>query len=368
MTETNHKPAEIPAGVACVADYERLAAQRLDANAWAYLSGGAGDEITARWNREAFDRIQLLPRVLRGGPGGHTRLELLGRPFAHPILVAPVAYHRLAHGDGESGTAAAAAAQEAGLVVSTLSSETLEAVAAAAGPRRWLQLYVQPERAHTLDLVQRAEAAGYEALVVTVDAPVNGARDRERRAGFQLPRGITAANLTSYIAPAPPAGMRSAVFDHFMARAPGWADIDWLVAQTHLPVVLKGILHADDAELAIAHGAAGIIVSNHGGRTLDTAAATIDVLPEIAERVAGRVPVLMDGGIRRGTDVFKAIACGASAVLVGRPVVHGLAVAGALGVAHVLRLLRDEFEIALALMGCTTLADIRREHVILVGR
>ncbi len=223
-----------------------------------------------RWNREAFDRIGLAPRVLRGGPGGHTRLELFGRTFAHPILVAPVAYQRLAHADGEGGTAAAAAAQEGGLVLSTLASETLEQVAATAPPRRWLQLYVQPESAHTLDLVARAEAAGYEALVVTVDAPVNGARDRERRAGFRLPPGIVAANLTNYLAPAPAPGTRSMVFDHFMSAAPSWSDIDWLAARTRLPVVLKGILHADDAELAIAHGASGIVVSNHGGRTLDT--------------------------------------------------------------------------------------------------
>ena len=251
-----------------------------------------------------------------------------------------------------------------GLVLSTLASETLEQVAATAGPRRWLQLYVQPERAHTLDLVARAEAAGYEALVVTVDAPINGARDRERRAGFRLPPGIVAANLENYLAPPPAATPSSMVFDHFMAVAPSWSDIDWLAAQTRLPVVLKGILHADDAELAIAHGAAGIVVSNHGGRTLDTLPATIEVLPGIADRVGGRVPVLMDGGIRRGTDVFKALASGASAVMVGRPVVYGLAVAGVRGAAHVLRLLRDEFEIAMALTGCATLADIRREHLI----
>jgi len=364
VTDPTRKLAEIPAGVANLADYERLAAQRLDANAWAYLSGGAGDEITARWNREAFDRIGLSPRVLRGGPGGHTRLELFGQTFVHPILIAPVAYQRLAHPDGESGTAVAAAALDAGLVLSTLASETLEQVAATAGPRRWLQLYVQAERAHTLDLVARAEAAGYEALVVTVDAPVNGARDRERRAGFHLPPGIVAANLANYLAPAPTATPSSMVFDHFMAVAPSWSDIDWLAAQTRLPLVLKGILHADDAELAIAHGAAGIVVSNHGGRTLDTLPATIEVLPGIADRVGGRVPVLMDGGIRRGTDVFKALASGASAVMVGRPIVYGLAVAGVRGVAHVLRLLRDEFEIAMALTGCATLADIRREHLI----
>jgi 4-hydroxymandelate oxidase len=357
----NEKPpklAEIPHGVVCLADYERLAEQRLDANAWAYFAGGAGDEITMRWNREAFERTALLPRLLRAGPGNRTRMELLGRTFEHPILVAPLAHQRLAHNDGERATAAAAAAQDAGLIVSTLSSVALEEVAAAAGPRRWFQLYFQAEREHTLDLVGRAEAAGYEAVVVTVDAPVNGPRNREQRIGFRLPAGIGAVNLASYPAQAPPAGTRP--IDYFMGLAPAWPDIAWLVASTRLPVLLKGILTADDAALAIEHGAAGVVVSNHGGRTLDTLPATFDVLPEIVDGVAGRVPVLVDGGIRRGTDVLKCIATGAAAVLVGRPIIYGLAVAGALGVSHVLRLLRDELELAMALTGCNTLAEADR--------
>jgi len=363
VTQPPIELCQIPLGVICLADYERVAAQRLDPNAWAYLSGGAGDEITTRWNREAFDRIALLPRILRGDAGAHTRIELFGHAFAHPILVAPVAYQRLAHADGERATAAAAAAQDAGLVLSTLASETLEDVAALAGPRRWLQLYLQPRRADTLDLVRRAEAAGYEALMLTVDAPVYGARDRERRVGFALPPGIRAQNLVGYPARPVPAGTGSTVLDHFMATAPTWDDVDWLIAHTQLPVLLKGILDPEDAELAIAHGAAGIVVSNHGGRTLDTLPATLDALPSIAERVAGRVPVLMDGGIRRGTDIFKAIASGATAVLVGRPIVYALAVAGAFGVAHVLKLLRDELEIAMVLTGCARLVDIGPRHL-----
>jgi 4-hydroxymandelate oxidase len=358
------KLTSIPRDVICLADYERLAEHFLDANAWAYFAGAAGDEITVRWNREAFERTALLPRVLRAGPGGNTRIELFGKSFQHPILVAPVAYQGLAHADGECATAFAAAAQGSGLVVSTQASKTLEEVAAAAAPRRWFQLYLQPERSATLELVRRAEAAGYEALVVTVDAPVNGVRNREQRSAFRLPEGISAVNLANTKPPAPSADMRSAVFDYFLLLAPTWTDIDWLAAETRLPVLLKGILAEDDAVLALEHGAAGIIVSNHGGRTLDTSPASFDVLASVVDKVAGRAPVLIDGGIRRGTDVLKCIAAGASAVLIGRPVVYGLAVAGALGVSHVLRLLRDELEIAMALTGCKTLADANRSLLV----
>lgn len=361
---TEHHPSQIPPGVVNLADYERLAADRLPPGAWAYLSGAAGDELTMRWNRDAFDRIALLPRVLRTTAGADTRIELLGRSFAHPILVAPLAYQQLAHPDGELGTAAAAAAQDAGFVLSTLSCRTLENVAEVSGPRRWFQLYPLPDRADTLDLVRRAEAAGYEAIVLTVDAAVYGARDRERRAGFSLPPGIRAVNFDRYASAHPAAGAGNPSLAHVMSFAPTWQDVDWLVAETRLPVLLKGILAPEDAELAVSHGAAGLVVSNHGGRALDTLPAAIDALPAVADRVAGRIPVLMDGGIRRGTDVFKALASGASAVLVGRPVVYGLAVAGPLGVAHVLRLLRDEFAIAMALTGCATLADIGPHHLI----
>ncbi len=344
----------------CLADYERLAEQRLSGNAWAYFSGGAADEITLRWNRQSFDKLALLPRVLTGGEGGHTRLTLFGRSYAHPIFIAPVAYQKLADQDGEKATAAAAAAQEACMVLSTQASVTLEDAAHAGATCRWFQLYMQPAREATLKLVRRAEAAGYEVLVVTVDAPINGVRNREHRVGFHLPPGIAAVNLRDLPAPAakPLGDGASIIFDRFVAAAPTWDDLIWLQGQTTLPIVVKGILTAADAQRAVEAGAAGIIVSNHGGRTLDTLPATIDVLPAVAEAVSGRVPLLLDGGIRRGTDVLKALALGASAVLVGRPVVYGLAVSGAYGVAHVLRLLRDEFECAMALSGCRTLQDI----------
>ncbi|KAB2963002.1 alpha-hydroxy acid oxidase, partial [Zoogloea sp.] len=282
-----------------------------------------------------------------------------------PILLAPVAYQRMAHPDGEMATACAASAQEAGLVLSTQASLPLEAVADAVrddtgrGPL-WFQLYLQHDRGFNLELIQRAEAAGYEALVLTVDAPCNGARDRERRAGFRLPPGISAVNL-SRLPPPPCTALQpgqSALFDGLLRHAPTWDDLAWLLAHTRLPVLLKGILDEDDALEAARLRVAGLIVSNHGGRTLDTLPPTAGVLPAIVDALGGSLPVLVDGGIRRGTDVLKAMALGARAVLIGRPYIYGLANAGALGVAHVIRLLRDELEIAMALAGCATLDRI----------
>jgi 4-hydroxymandelate oxidase len=275
-----------------------------------------------------------------------------------------MAYQSLAHPDGEHATALAAAAQGAGLVFSTQASAPLDEIATAFLPEAgrgplWFQLYLQPDRGFTQALVQRAEDAGYEALVLTVDAPVQGARDRERRAGFRLPANVSAVNLAGLRNPPPRAldAGQSVLFDDLLTHAPGWDDVAWLRSITRLPVLLKGILHPDDARQAITCGAAGLIVSNHGGRTLDTAVTTAAALPRVAQAVQGDVPLLVDGGIRRGTDVLKAIGLGARAVLVGRPVLQGLANAGATGVAHVLRLLRDELEIAMALTGCRTLAE-----------
>ncbi len=345
-----------------LADHEAHARTVLDDNAWAYFAGGAADELAIAAGRRAWDALRLHPRVLRPLAGGHTCVELLGRRLAHPILLAPVAFQRLAHPDGELASALAAAAQQAGFVLSTQASLPLETIAGAVGddPERgplWFQLYLQHDRGFNRELVRRAEAAGYEALVLTVDAPCHGARDRERRAGFRLPPGIAAVNLAG-LPPRPPrpAGPgRSALFDDLLHDAPTWDDIAWLQAETRLPLILKGILHPDDARQAARLHAAAVIVSNHGGRTLDSAPPGADVLPRIADAVGATLPLLVDGGIRRGTDVLKAIALGASAVLVGRPYVFGLANAGAAGVAHVIRLLRDELEIAMALTGCATL-------------
>jgi 4-hydroxymandelate oxidase len=358
--------ATLPKGVVTLADHEAHARSVLDDNAWSYYAGGAGDEITMRANRAAWDAISLQPRVLRRLAGGHTRVNLLGRTLAHPILLAPVAFQRMAHPDGELATAHAAAALDAGLVLSTQSSVLLEDVAAVMlraplSPTRgplWFQLYWQRDRGFMRELLARVASAGYEALALTVDAATSGVRDRERRASFKRPPGITAINMANR----PPAPARpplqpgqSALFDGLLPEAPTWDDVQWLLGETQLPVLLKGILHEDDAREAARLGAAGVIVSNHGGRTLDTAPATAAVLPRIAEAVGGSIPLLVDGGIRRGTDVLKAVALGASAVLVGRPYVFALANAGAVGVAHVVRLLRDELEIAMALCGCATL-------------
>ncbi|GAB3538366.1 alpha-hydroxy acid oxidase [Noviherbaspirillum agri] len=354
----------IPPGVVSLADHEAHARICLDDNAWAYFAGGAADEITLRANRSAWDAIQLSPRVLRKLTGGHTRTVLLGRTLAHPILLAPVAFQRMAHRDGEMATAYAASMQGAGIVLSSQASTPLEHVAqairseAGRGPL-WFQLYFQHDRGFTRELAQRAERAGYEALVLTVDAPSSGVRDRERRAGFKLPPGISAVNLAGLPVPKAAAlgSHQSPLFDGLLASAPTWADIEWLRGVTRLPILLKGIMHPDDARLAMRAGAAGIIVSNHGGRTLDTLPPTAAVLPRIRDAAGADFTVLIDGGIRRGTDVLKAIALGANAVLIGRPYVFGLANAGAMGVSHVIRLLRDELEIAMALCGCANLAE-----------
>ena len=284
-----------------LADHEAHARQHLDDNAWAYLSGGAADEITLRANRSAWEALPLWPRVLRPLAGGHTRVSLLGRTLAHPILLAPIAFQRLAHPDGELAMAYAAAALGAGLVLSTQASVSLEAVAQAVLPDPgrgplWFQLYLQHDRGFTQALVQRAEAAGYEALVLTVDAPTSGVRDRERRAGFRLPPGVGPVNLAGLQAPAA-AELRpgqSALFDGLLHQAPTWDDIAWLQSITRLPVLLKGVLHPADARQAVAAGAAGLIVSNHGGRTLDTAPATASALPRVVQAVGGALPVMVD--------------------------------------------------------------------------
>lgn len=352
---------QLPSDVVALADYERLAPEHLSAQAAAYLLGGAADEVTLRDNNAAFQRLRLRPRVLRELAGGDTRLTLFGQALEHPILLAPVAHQRLVHPQGELATVTAAAAVNAAMIVSTQASVMLEDIAGLAQTPLWFQLYLQRDRGFTRELVRRAEDAGYRALVLTVDAPVNGVRNREQRAGFALPPGVESVNLRGArpLPVAVAAAGESAVFGSGLLEAAAtWKDIAWLRSETKLPLVLKGVLTPEDAVMGTEAGADGIFVSNHGGRTLDTLPATIDALPAIADAVAGRVPLILDGGIRRGTDVLKAIALGATAVAVGRPCVLGLAVAGALGVAHVLHILRSEFEVAMALTGCRTLADI----------
>ena len=344
----------LPAGLHNLADHEAQARDRLETAAWAYYSGGAADEITLSANRAAWDALALRPRVLRPLAGLSLAGRLLDRAMRCPILVAPMAHQRLAHPDGERATAVAAAAVGAGLVLSQQSNTALEAVATQfladrdRGPF-WFQLHALGERGWLRELIARAEAVGIEALVLTVDAPLNGVRDRERRAGFTLPAGLATPHL-------PPMNARS--LDELLAQAPGWHDVEWLLANSRLPLLLKGVTHPLDAAQACELGVAGLIVSNHGGRVLDTMPASAVLLPEVAAAVAGRCALLVDGSIRRGTDVLKALALGADAVLLGRPVLHGLANAGAAGVAHVLRLLQDELAAAMALCGLRNLSEI----------
>jgi isopentenyl diphosphate isomerase/L-lactate dehydrogenase-like FMN-dependent dehydrogenase len=328
-------------------DYERLAEEKLDRNALAYFVGGSGDELTLRENVDAFRRLVLRPRVLVDVTNVSTATTVLGTEVALPILIAPLAMQRMAHPDGELATARAAAA--AGTVMCLSSAATArpaDVAAAAPGLVRWYQVYVFADRSVTLELVDEACANGFSALVLTVDTPYIGRRERDIRVDFALPEGLTTTGD---------------LFGGFQTSL-SWRDLEWL-AGYGLPIVVKGLLTAEDARLACEHGAAAVVVSNHGGRQLDGVAATIDALAEVVEAVDGHAEVLLDGGIRRGTDVLKALALGARAVLIGRAMLWGLAVDGEAGVRHVLELLRAEVELGLALLGCCGPADVTRAHV-----
>lgn len=342
-------------------DYTRIAPAHMSEVGWEYISGGAADELTLRWNRESYDRIRLRPRILVDVSHIDLRVMLLGREMPFPILLAPTAYHKLAHAEGEIATAKGAGEAGATFVVSTSATTSLEDVARAATGPLWFQLYVQRDRDFTRELVRRAETSGYQAIVVTVDAPVLGPRYRETRTKFELPPGAERANFRGLkTATGGQRPSESTIYTAVLDPRVTWKEIEWLRSHTKLPMLLKGILNPDDAARAVELGAAGIIVSNHGGRNLDTLPATIDALPDVAARIGNRVPVLVDGGIRRGTDVLKAIAFGATAVLIGRPYLYGLAVGGAGGVARVVNILRRELEMAMALTGRTSLAQIDR--------
>ncbi len=334
-----------------------MARRRLTPAVFDYFAGGADDEVTTRANEAAFTRLRLLPRVLRGSGTRCLDTTIAGTASALPVFVAPTAFHRLAHPDGEVATARAAAAAGTVMVVSMASTVAVEDIAAT-GAALWFQLYLQPDREFTDAVVKRAEAAGCRALVVTVDSPVFGRHTRDLRNGFtDLPAGFACENMRD---------ADGRVRDIEFAPGLGWADLDRLRSVTSLPVVVKGVLHPEDARLAVEHGAAAIMVSNHGGRQLDTAVSTIEALPAITDAVAGRVPLVLDGGVRCGTDIVKACALGASAVAVGRPVVWGLAVGGAAGAERVLSMLRDELDHALALCGADSVGELTPDLV--VGR
>jgi 4-hydroxymandelate oxidase len=352
--------SEIGPEIVCLTDFEPVAQQKMSRVAWEYINAGAADELTVRWNKEAYQRIHLKPRVLVDVSKLDSRITLFGQEHAFPILMAPTSAHKLVHPEGELATARGAEAAQATLVVSSFSSTSLEDVAATTKAPLWFQLYAQTDRGFTQDLVRRAEAAGYRALCLTVDAPVSGVRNREARAKVQLPplpnlRGLkTSVSGGSYRTDA------REIYSSILDPALSWKDMEWLCSFAKVPVLVKGVLNPDDADRAAKGGAAGIIVSNHGGRNLDTVPATIDALPLVADKVAGRIPVLMDGGIRRGTDVLKAIALGANATLIGRPYLYGLGAAGETGVTSVLKILQREFEMSMALTGRTTIASIDR--------
>jgi isopentenyl diphosphate isomerase/L-lactate dehydrogenase-like FMN-dependent dehydrogenase len=343
-----------------IADYEREAERLLDPGPFGYFAGGAGDEQTLRDNVVAFSRWQLRPRVLVDVSKVMTATEVLGREVSMPLLVAPTAFQRLAHPDGEIATARAAAAAGTVMCQSTLSSLTPgELAAGAPGARLWFQLYWSSDRGFTADLVARVVEAGFEALVLTVDFPAAGRRERDLRAAFALPDDLPAPNIPGSLQRQDFHAALGEIVDTTLT----WRDLEWLRERCPLPLLLKGILSAEDALLAAEHGAAGVIVSNHGGRQLDGVAASLDALPEVVEAVGGRVEVLLDGGIRRGTDVLKALALGAGAVLAGRAVVWGLAVGGEQGVREVLELLRTETALGLTHLGCRSPADVTRTHV-----
>jgi 4-hydroxymandelate oxidase len=328
-----------------------------------YLTGGSADEITLRRNRWAFDQVLLHPRVMRDVSRVDPSVTLLGRRHPHPILLAPVGYHRLFHEHGELETARGAAAARATMVLSSVSNTRLEDVARVPDTHRWYQIYVQPDRGWTAEIAARAAASGFEALMLTVDTPVLGSRDREKRTGFALPAHLEMPNFPPLHEPysADRHHVPDSIYNKFLDATLTWDAIGWLKQQCPLPVFVKGVLAAADARLAIDHGADGIVVSNHGGRNLDTVPATLECLPRIVETVGGRVSLLLDGGIRRGTDIVKALAMGAGAVMIGRPYVWGLAEAGAEGIARVVKILELELMAAMALLGVTSIGQIDRE-------
>jgi isopentenyl diphosphate isomerase/L-lactate dehydrogenase-like FMN-dependent dehydrogenase len=345
-----------------LADFERVAAEKLDAGVAGYFFGGAGDELTLGENVEAWKRWRLRPRVLAGLGEWRTRSEVLGADVSMPILVAPVAYQGLVDPGGEVAMARAAAAAGTVMCLSTLATRRPSEVAAGAPEaRRWFQLYCFRDEGVTRALVDEAVDCGFEAIVVTVDAPRSGNRERDRRTGFKIPEELGVPSVEAALG-----SDRAVTIEEtlgLMEPALSWESLGDLAAECSVPVLVKGVLTGEDAVLAVDHGAAGVAVSNHGGRQLDRVPATADVLGEVVDAVAGRGTVLVDGGIRRGVDAAIALALGADAVMVGRPALWGLAVAGERGARRVLELLRGELELALALCGCASPADLGRPHL-----
>lgn len=352
----------IPAHLQTIADYEQQARLHLSTATWEYLQGGAMDEVSIRENREQFEQIKLIPRHLKDLTQGNTQLSLLGHNYPHPIFLAPIGHQTLFHPQAEKASAIAAEVLQSNLILSTFTNTDLRELNPA-NTYKWFQLYWQADRQKSLELVKLAEQYHYKALVVTIDSPHTGIRDRERKAFFQLPENMQHPHTPAHFIASDVAPDQHPLFQGLMHMAPQWSDIEWLIQNTSLPVILKGVLHPADAKYAIEIGAQGLIISNHGGRVLDTTISPLNALQMIKTAVDPEFPLLLDGGIRRGSDIFKAIALGATAILVGRPYIYGLAVAGALGVAHTIKILKEEFEVTMALMGTATLKEINRDYI-----
>lgn len=347
----------------CLADFEPLAKAKMPTMGWEYINAGAADELTLRWNKEAYQRIRLKPHILVDVSKLDTHVTLFGQDHAFPILLAPTSSQKLTHPEGELATTRGAGATGTTMVLSSFSNTSLEDVAAVAEGPLWFQLYAQTDHGFTRDLVQRAEAAGYRALCLTVDTPIAGARNRESRANVKLSALPNLAGLKGFGKEGTVQTGALDIFSSVLDAALTWKDVEWLRSFAKIPLLVKGVLNPDDADRAAKAGVAGIIVSNHGGRNLDTVPATIDALPLVADKVAGRVPVLVDGGIRRGTDVLKALALGANAICIGRPYLYGLGAEGEAGVAKVINILRREFSMAMVLTGRTSIASIDRSVI-----
>lgn len=353
---------QIPAYLQTLHDYEVEAEKHVSEMVWAYLQGGSMNEVSVEDNLSQFQNIELLPRMLRDLTQGHTECEILGQKFPHPIFLAPIGHQQQFHPEAEAASALAAEVLGSNMILSTFTNIDMRKLKQD-NPYKWFQLYWQGNREKSLALVKMAEAHDYKALVITVDSPHTGIRDRERHAFFHLPEGMQHPHTPTHI-PLPELHEgEHPVFAGLMKIAPTWDDIAWIVKNTTLPVILKGIVHPQDAKLALQHGVQGLIISNHGGRVLDTCLSPLKALQLIKEVVPNNFPLLYDGGIRRGSDVFKALALGASAVLIGRPYIYGLVTAGALGVAHVIKILKEELEITMALMGTATLQEINKDYI-----
>lgn len=344
-------------------DFQTAAKEKLPKETFDYIQSGADDEVSKKENELAFSRIWLLPRVLTNISSISTETSILGLQINSPIIIAPTAFHRIVHPDGESATAKAAETTGTIMIVSTMANTPLEEIKKHIS-RAWFQLYAYKDRSITYSLIKRAENVGYKALVLTVDCPLMGNRENDKRNGFKLPDDCTAANFLEELQNISYSTDGSTVatytnnnFDNSFT----WKDLEWLKSITKLPIILKGILHPSDAEMAVSHGVAAIIVSNHGGRQVDTTPPTIDILPQIAEKIAGKIPILLDGGIRRGTDIIKALSLGATAVLIGRPILWGLAAKGQYGVESVINILKKELTLNMALCGYPSISNIHEQ-------